>query len=244
MKKAGLLLCTAVMVFLGTSCVSAGREALIYDIQPIALVSVVSNWDINWRGEDPVNPALFGAPVRRALRADPDLAILSNAEELIITAERIFRDSMAVSGGLITLADREQVFNSRAYQEAQLNRRRMNRAYVMPEGYRLIDPRDRNFSQALAAETGIQRSMFVEFTFTKAMRSGFGKNGTCGAELDMRVLILNAEGRRLYSRTFTLGSRGTIGVSGGMYSRSGLMSLFESAIIDASFDFLYHLEGI
>ena len=244
MKKAGLFLFAAFMVLLGTGCATVGREALIYDVRPIALVSVVSNWDINWTGEDPVNPNLFGAPTRRALRADPDMAIKTNAEELIITAERLFRESMAVSGGLIELVDRETVFNSRAYQEAPLNRRRMNRAYVMPEGYRLIDPRDRSFSQAFAAETGIQRSMFVEFTFTKAMRSGFGKNGTCGASLDMNVLILDEEGRRLYSRTFSLRSRGTTSVSNGMYSRSGLMSLFESAISDASFEFLYHLEGI
>ena len=244
MKKTGLILLAAAIILLGASCVSPGREALLYEIKPIALVSVVSNWDINWTGEDPVNPNLVGAPTRRALRANPDMAILSNAEELITTAERLFRDTMAVSGGLITLADRETVFNSRAYQEAPLNRRRMVRAYVLPDGYRLIDPRDRNFPQALAAETGIQRSMFVEFNFTKTMRTGFGKNGTCGAELEMRVLILDSGGRRLYSRTFSIGSRDTISVSSGMYSRSGLMSLFESAINDAALEFLYHLEGI
>jgi len=244
MKKAGCILFAVAMVVLGTSCASLGREALIYDIQPIALVSVVSNWDINWKGEDPVNPNLFGSTTRRALRADPDMAILSNAEELINTAERLFRESMAASGGLIILADRETVFSSRAYQEASLNRRRMNREHILPDGYRLVDPRDRNFSQALAAETGIQRSMFLDFTFTKAMRSGFGKNGTGGAELEMRVIIQDAGGRTLYSRTFSMGSRGTVGVSNGMYSRSGLMSLFESVIVDASFEFLYHLEGI
>jgi len=243
MKKAGFVLFMVGLVFLGTSCATPGRELLVTDVRPIALVTVVSNQDINWQGEDAVNPNLVGSAVRRALRADPDLAIISNTEELITTAERLFRDSMAASGGLIILADRDTVFGSRAYQEAQLNRRRMNREYVLPAGYRLIDPRDRNFSPALAAETGIERTMFLDFNFTKILRSGFARTGNASAEVEMRVLILDAEGRTMYSRTFSLGSRGRMSVSNGMYSRSALMALFESAIVDASFEFLYHLEG-
>ena len=247
MKRAGFILFIAGIagfVLLGTSCASAGREALIYDVKPIALVTVVSNVDINWRTGERANPNLVGSATRRTLRADSDLAIISTAENLISTAERLFRDSMAASGGLIDLVDRETVFNSRAYQEAELNRRRMSREHALPAGYRLIDPRNRDFPQALAAETGIQRTMFLEFTFSKAMRSGFGRTGTGGADVDMRVVILNDEGRTLYSRTFSMGSRGTVSVSNGVYSESGLMSLFESVILDASFEFLYHLEGI
>ena len=248
MKRTGLRLFSVLfavgVLLLGTSCASAGRDALLYDIRPIALVMVVSNVDINWTTGEPANPNLVGASVRRELRANPDSAILSTAEELIGTAERLFRDSMAASGGLIILTDRDTVFNSRAYQEAELNRRRMARGHALPAGYRLIDPRNRDFPQALAAETGIQRTMFLEFTFNKVMRSGFGRTGTGAAELDMRVVILNDEGRTLYSRTFSMGSRDTLSVSNGVFSQSALMALFESAIIDASFEFLYHLEGI
>jgi len=243
MKRAGFVLFIAGLVFLGASCATPGRELLLTDVRPIALVSVVSNWDINWHGEDPVNPNLAGSTTRRALRADPDLAILSNAEELINTAETLIRDSMIASGGLIILADRDTVIHSRAYQNAQLNRRRMNREHVLPAGYRLIDPRDRDFPQALAAETGIQRSMFVDFTFTKQMRSGFARTGNASADVEMRVLILDENGRTMYSRAFSLGSRGRVSVSNGMYSRSALMALFETVIIDACFEFLYHLEG-
>ncbi|MCL2232480.1 MAG: hypothetical protein FWB99_05320 [Treponema sp.] len=247
MKKAGLFGFVSVLVgfvLLGTGCATPGRELLLTDVRPIALVSVVSNWDINWQGEDAVNPNLVPSAVRRSLRADPDMAILSNTEELINTAERLIRDSMAASGGLIILADRDTVLHSRAYQDAQLDRRRMNREHVLPAGYRLIDPRDRSFSPALAAETGIERSMFVDFTFTKLMRSGFSRTGNASAEVEMRVLILDVEGRTMYSRTFALGSRGRVSVANGMYSQSALMALFESAIVDACFEFLYHLEGL
>ncbi|MCL2373874.1 MAG: hypothetical protein FWC65_01355 [Treponema sp.] len=243
MKKIGFVLLAAALAYLGTSCVSPGRAELLSDTSPIALVSITSNWDINWKGEEAVNPNFIGAGTRRTLRADPDLTVVSNAEELIIAAERIFRETVGWSG-LIYIAEQETVFNSRAYQEAPINRRRTAQDIVMPSGYRLIDPRDRNFPQALAAETGILRSMFVDFTFTKIMRSGFSRTGNCGADLDMRVFIQDTGGRTIFNRTFSVVSRNTISVSGGIYSRSGLMALFEEAIADAAYEFLYHLEGL
>jgi hypothetical protein len=242
MKRVGFVLLVVGLVCLGTGCASVERVSPFSQNVPIALVSVVSNWDINWKGEEPVNPRLAGTMARRALRTDPDLTLVSNADELINTAERLFREAMARSP-LINLAEKETVFLSRAYREARLNRHQVNRGDVSPTGYRLVDFRARNFSPALAAETGIQRVMFVEFNFTKAMRSGFGKNGNGGAEVDMRVLIRDARGNTLYNRTFSLGSQSTIRVADGRYSRSGLIQLFESAIADACFEFLFHLEG-
>ena len=243
MKKAGFVLFIAVLILLGTGCATAGRDEFLSE--PIALVAVVSNWDINWKGEEAVNPNLFGAPTRRALRADPDLALKTNADELIVTAERIFRDTVtSMSGGLVMLADRDKVISSRAYQNAEIDSRRMNRQHSIPPDHRLIGPRNRNFPQDFANETGIHRVMFVDFTFTKEMRSGFGKTGQCGVNVEMRVQVLDNGGRRMYQRTFDVRGRGTIGVSGGLYSRSELLTLFESAISDAVFDFLDHLEDL
>ena len=241
MKRTGLVLLSIWLICLGTSCVTPGRAALLSQNDTIALVAVAANWDINWKDEEPINPGLVGAHARRALQADPDLTVISNSEELINTAEMLFRETMADSG-LINLADKETFLLSRAYQDARLNRHQVNNEYVSADGYRLVDFRDKNFSQALAAETGIQRSMFVEFNFTKTMRSGFGKNGDGGADVDMRVVVLDSGGRVLYRKVFSVRSISSIRVSGGRYSRSGLIQLFESAIADAAYEFLYHLE--
>jgi len=242
MKRATVVLLIAVLGCLGTSCLTAGKEILFSQRETIALVSVVSNWDIKWKGEEPTNPRLVATTTRRTLRSDPDLTLISNAEELINTAEELIRDTMADSGGLINLAEKETVLLSRAYQDARLNKYQINREDVSPAGYRLIDYRDKNFSPALAAETGIQRSMFVEFKFTKAMYNGVGKSGNAGADVEMKILILDAQGKTLYIKTFSIGSISTIKVSDGMYSQSGLISLFESVIGDACYEFLYHLE--
>ena len=242
MKRATVVLLIAVLGCLVTGCLTAGKELLLYEREPIALVSVTSNWDINWKGEEPTNPRLVASTTRRTLRSDPDLTLISNAEELINTAEILFRDTMAESGGLISLAEKEKVLLSRAYQEARLSKYQINREDVTPAGYRLVDFRDKSFPPAFAAETGIQRCMFLEFKFTKIIRSGFGKNGNAGADVEMKVLILDARGKTLYTKTFSMGSRDTISVSSGVYSQSGLLGLFDSVINDAAYEFLYHLE--
>ncbi|MCL2205510.1 MAG: hypothetical protein FWB82_03205 [Treponema sp.] len=235
-----------VFVFAGfaVSCATPARSAVLADGRPVALVSVVSNWDINWHGEAEVNPALIGAASRRALRDDPDLAIISNADVLINSAERILRQAAFASGGLITFSDREELLESNAYRQANLNRRRINSAHSIPDGFRLIDPRDRNFPQALAEEKGIYRSMFVDFTFTKAMRSGFGRNGSGGVNVAMRVQIVDDGGATLYNRTFNVISRDTLRVANGRYSSSELMALFDASILDAGHDFIEHFSDM
>jgi hypothetical protein len=242
MKKAMFILFIAALAGFLTGCASSGRAALLSERVPIALVSVVSNGDINWKGEDPINPDLINPAVRRTLRSDPELTILSRADELINTAERLFRETMATSP-VISLADKEIALSSSAYQQAQVRRFHVNRRMVTPEGYLFIDSRDRNFPAALARETGIQRSMFVEFNFSKSMATGFGKSGQCRADLEMTVIILCAQGRTLFRRTYDVWSRATIGVSGGVYTGADLLRLFEGVIIDACYDFLEHFES-
>ena len=238
MKKAGFILLAAVL--LCTGCVSQGRTALLAQRDPIALVSISANREINWKGEDSASSGLAGLFSRRALRADPDQTFVSDAEDLITVAERLIWETLAESE-LINLAERDTILLSQAYGEARLNRRQTQRGDLAPEGFRLIDSRDRTFPPALAEETGIQRSMFVEFNLDKVMRNGLGKSGTCGASVEMRVLILDALGKGVFDRTFTAGSLSTIRVLAGRYSQSGLMELFEEAIAGVLLEFLFYL---
>jgi len=242
MRKAGLIIIAAILFGFGTGCQSSGKAALRTQKDPIALVSVVSNWDIIWKGEDPINPDNAGPLVKRSLRADPDMALVSNADELITNAEVLIQDNIT-DAGIITLADKQTVLNSGAYRGAGINKYQINREMVKPGDYAFVDYRDKNFPPALAAETGIQRSMFVEFDFTKSMGTGAGKFGNCRANVDMSVRILDANGKTLYRTTISLQSRDTTKVSNGVYSQSGLMSLFDSAITDAVYEFLDQLEN-
>ena len=240
MKKTSFIFIVAGLILFSMGCVSSGK-AIIEPRDPIALVSVVSNRDINWNSEGPTDPNTFSLFGNRALRDDPDMVIVSSADELINTAETLFRNAINASP-IINLAEKETVLSSRSYREARTNEPARN-TLVKPADFRFVNYRDKNFPVALASETGIQRIMFVEFDFTKAMYSGFGKNGEVRAELDMNILILNSSRKTLYNKKFSSWSRSTIKVSGGVYSQTGLMELFEAAIKDACQNFLYQLEN-
>ena len=234
MRKASFVFITALLIISAAGCASSGK-AIIEQKDPIALVSVISNWDINWKGEGPTNPNAFSIFGNSALRSDPDMTLVSYADELINTAETLFRNAIDASP-LINLAEKEAVLASRAYREARANEPARNTmAKPTPDGtsgndYRFVNNRDKNFPAALAGETGIQRVMFVEFDFTKAMYGGFGKNGEGRADVEMNVTILNSNGKTLYNRKFSSLGGSTIKITGGVYSQTGMMELFEEAI--------------
>ncbi|MCL2834840.1 MAG: hypothetical protein FWD78_16845 [Treponema sp.] len=243
MRRAAYILFAASFIVFLAGCATSGKEMLRKEKDPIALVSVISNYDINWNGEDPTNPLTAGSSSKRALRAGPDMALISNTQGLVGEAEVLFRNAMANSD-MIDLADKETVLNSRAYQEARLNSVQMRTDLLTiqktkPEAYRFIDSGDKNFFTALAGETGIQRSMFLQFNFTKMMSSGLGKNGDYRAVVDMKVYILDSQGKTIFQKTYTdIRSIDTAKVSSGAYSESELMALFKSTIPDACQAFL------
>ena len=228
------------LFFFGAGCVSSGK-VILTERDPIALVSVVSNRDINWQGEEALKPGTAGPFTVRLLNSDPDLAYVSNAVELINSAERIIREQMAASD-LINLAEKEQVLFSRAYRDARMNKYQVRDDNVKPFGYEFVDFRDRNFPAALASETGVKRCLFVEFNFTQAMASGIRANGSFRANVEMKVTILDARGKTLYQKIHSMKSLSTAKISSRTYSESGLMELFDSAIMDTCQEFLDSLK--
>jgi len=239
LKNTRFIFVLITFLFLAAGCASQNRAVLIDDRGEIALVSMVSNMYVFWHGEDPIGPEVVGFLAPRALRTNPDIVVAAKTDELINTAEMMFRDALANSS-VINLAERERVFSSQAYRNARLQRRRIYDDMAMPEGFRFVDSRDRDFLSALAVETGIQRSMFVEFDFTKSMAGGFGQSGNLRANLTMRLLVLDAQGRTVFRNSYSLWSDSTINVSGGTYSQSAMIELFESALRDIYDDFLFH----
>jgi len=235
LKKASFIFIVAGIILSGMGCVSSGK-AIVGQRDPIALVSVVSNGDINWKGEGPTDPNTTSLFANRALREDPDMVVASSADGLINTAEGLIRG--AFDGSVISLAEKETVLQSLAYRNASLNNAQIRSKMVKPADYLFVNYRDKNFPVVLASETGIQRSMFVEFEFTKVMYSGFGKNGECRAVLDMTIRILDNTGKTLYHKTFSTWSKSTLRASGGLYSQTGLMELFEATITEMCQDFL------
>jgi hypothetical protein len=136
------------------------------------------------------------------------------------------------------MAPGETVLNARSYNEAKLNPFHLRKKMVKPEGYRLVHYKDKNFQAAFAAETGIEKTMYVTLTLTKSMATGVGKNGYCRADAAMAVMIKDSRGKTLWNKTYEVRSTDRTKVSGGAYSGDELLALFPGIITDACLDFL------
>jgi len=225
------------LILIASGCASSGQAIFLAEKEPIALVSVVSNAGINWRDEEPISNPDANVLFRLSLRKDPDLTLMSNAGELITTAESLIRNTLAFSPQMI-IAESGAVTGSNAYRNARQSRTFSADKMVSSAGLQPIFYRDKDFLSALANETGIRYCMFIEFNFTTAMVTGLGKIGKARACIDMLVTIVDTQGKALYSKSFYLGSDLTFSVSFGEYSHSELIDIFESTIQDICYKFM------
>ena len=228
-----------IVATLAASGCATGKGAFFSDA-PVALVSIVSNYDINWKDEDPVSPSAVNSAYRRARRTDEDWVIVSSADMIIDEIEEIIRNTLEESP-LVTLAPKDRALRSLSYNEARPNSVQEKNSMMTPEGYRLINNRDNNFYPALLAETGITRTLFITLDLTREMYSGVGKNGNCRAKVSMNVMLKDDRGKNLFHKTYDTYSRDTTRVTAGAYSQNEFLDLVLSAIEDACLDFLDNL---
>jgi hypothetical protein len=214
-------------------CVTMGKGKDITYYAPVAVVSVVSNYDINWFGEAPLVKNAAGDFIRNTLwrRNDEEKVDVSKADALINEADSILRTTLA-GAGIGEFVEKDQVIQARSYTNAKINSFQEKSGLITADGYRLVDYRDKSFPANMAEETGIQGYMFVTFNFTKSMTSGIGKNGTFRAQLEMAVTILNSGGKQIYTKTFNAYSHERISVSGGTYYHEELMDLFQEVFVN------------
>ncbi|MDR1374631.1 MAG: hypothetical protein LBJ24_06640 [Treponema sp.] len=234
------VLIMAFCLLMGCTTIQGGKDLASYS--PVSIVSVVSNYDINWDGEGPsLERSLAtntGAFVKRALRRD-DRATrvhISKADNLIDDADLILR-GIAADAGIAVFAAKDDVVSSQAYASARINPRQDNEDTVAAEGYRFVYFRDKDFPGNLARETGAGSLMFVTFSFTKLAASGVARNGTMRAKVDMNVRIVSAGGKTIFNRSFNLASSEKIPVTGGYYEEPDLMQLFQSTVNDVCYEF-------
>ena len=228
------------ITLIALGCATTGKGA-IFSGTPIALVSVVSNYDINWKGEEPTSSSVVSDAIRRIMRANEDWVIVTKADIIIDEAEEIIRSSLEKSPQ-VTLAPKEDVFNARSYNEARLNTNQANGQMVKPAGYRMVFHRDKNFFPNFAKETGIDKTLFITLDLTKEMSSGIGKNGSYRGRATMTVLLKDMRGKDLFNKIYEVPSRDNAKVTSGAYSQEELLELLRSAINDACLDFLDDLK--
>ncbi|MDR1900682.1 MAG: hypothetical protein LBQ88_00165 [Treponema sp.] len=238
MKRLGFFVGFGGVLLILSGCYTLDKTRDFSPYNPVGIVSVVSNYDINWIGEAPTVSSSVGDFLRKTVSGNIDetMVDISKADTLINDAELLIRENIAGSG-LAVFMDKDTVLNAAAYLEAPESRRRDNET-AKAAGYRFIDYRNRKAAARIAEETGTQALMFVNFTFTKEMVSGISKNGNFRANVLMNVTITDRTGKMIYYKNFNTYSRKKIHVSWGSYSHDELMDIFKSAIAEACYFFL------
>ena len=240
MRKTLFSLLAVTVLLTAIGCASTGKRTLFSET-PVALVSIASNYDINWKGEKPTTESIAGSAIRRLLRTDESLAIVTKADVIIDDAEEIIRSTLDNSPNF-SLAPKDSFLRSRSYIDARLNPYQENDKMIAPTGYRLVYHREKNFYPAFARETGIERTLFITLDLTKEMSFGAGKNGRCRGKVDMAVLLKDSRGKTLFNKIYQASSLGETQVRTGAYSQEELLDLLRSAIGDACLDFLDDLK--
>ncbi|AEF81579.1 putative lipoprotein [Leadbettera azotonutricia ZAS-9] len=242
-KKFSLLKTVSLFAFMliTAGCASAGRELIVSENSPIALALITANYDINWKDEEKTVASGTGKTLRRMMRVDPDWTVITKSEGIIDEIEQTIYNTLNGSP-LISLAPKEDVLNSQAYNEAKTTPIRESREMVKPSGYRFVVSRDKDFRAKFANETGIQKTFYIALKLTKAMASGFGKNGKGLANVAMTMTIKDIQGKNLWNKTYEIRSLDRFKVTSGAYSEEELLALFPPMIKDICLDFLEDLE--
>jgi hypothetical protein len=209
-----------------------GRDITHY--APTGIVSVASNYDINWFGEQPLVQNSVSDFIRNTLwrRNDQEMVIVSKADVLVNDADSLLRTALA-GAGFGEFAEKDRILQAQSYSNGKINPIQEKNGMIPAEGYRLVYYRDKAFIANMAGETGIQSGMFVAFNFTKNMASGIGKQGTFRVQIDMEVIMVNREGKMIYSKTFNITGHDRIPVSGGAYYHEDLMDSFQDILAEA-----------
>ena len=218
-----------------TGCATNAKE--IFGGSPIAMVSLLSNNDINWKDEAPVNTGFASRSQRRAIQGDPDQNVVTYADTFIDEIEETIRGTLEMSPH-ISFAPRASVLSARSYGAARINPVLEAEGMAKPEGYRYVNYRDKNFLTDFASETGSDKIMFITLDLTKIMAAGFGKNGNCRASITMSVILKDGRGKTLFNKDYYANSNAVTDVSNGVYSQAELRQLVSSAIVDACYNLM------
>ena len=239
--KCSLVLLTVVCMLIASACATTRKGALFSD-RPIAIVSVVSNYDVNWKGEEPITTTYaVGNAIRRTRKVDEDWVTFTRADNIIDEAEEIIRSSLGKFSN-VTLAPKDEILRSRSYNEARLNPVQEKEKMIHPTDYRMVYYGDKNLYPALARETGIEKFLFVTLNLTKEMSSGLGKNGRFRAKVSMSVMLKDIRGKTLFYNTYESASYDEVKVTSGAYSENDLLELLRFTISDVCRVFLKDLK--
>lgn len=236
MKK--VILSFTAVCFILTGCASTITNP--DTVNPIGIVSIMSNSQIGWYGEEKEEASLLGSILNNVVNEKQDeglSTLLSRADILIGEAEGILRNTLADSGK-VSVLDKNTVLDSDAYKLAEMSTLFSISDFIYPEGYSPVDYKDKNLAKNLYKELGATSSLYVDFTFNKKVIFGVEQNGKLGAFVAMSVKIVNSKGKVIFQKSYRAQSEDSTAVVGGIYDPQKLLDLFPETVQEVCDSFI------
>ncbi len=230
MKKLMLIFIVSLLTLIG--CSSTGSIKDVESINPVGVVSVISNGEITWYGEETENPGLLGKFLAKKINEakDDDVStLLSRADTLVNDADRYLMAALSKVDTISTV-DKEVILGSKSYTNAEEDNMLVKTELILADGYKFVNYRDKDLASDLNEEIGIRGDIYIQFDFKKIVMSGVAKNGKVGVFVGLSAIIVNQDGKTVLIKSFTGKSESTIPVVAGIYDPRELMDLFPSVI--------------
>lgn len=221
MKKIILFLIPCIAL---VGCASSGNVKGLSTFSPFGVVSVSSNSEVTWFGEEKKSSGMLGDTLR--------IAVKSQNNGLVTKADEILATTLNKASG-IRVIDKKTILNSKTYVSSKENMMAKLSDLVQPAGYKFINQKDAAFVAKMAEETGVTGNIYVTFNFTKRIVTGIAKNGSMGAYVTMNVIIMNASGKPVLQKSYYGASDQNIMLIAGVYDPMALLNLFPTAITAA-----------
>jgi hypothetical protein len=244
-RRIAALAVSALALFAFSGCVSLSNPGVIRLMSKVALVSVTSNSDVEWAGDDEksggLGKGLLNIASNKSKGADEKVAaVLSRADVLVDDAESVLYKGLS-SAPSIQLVSKQALFKSVAYSTAR-EIAGASMTMLKPEGYLFVASPVKELSAGLDSELGAKGSLFATFEFSKAMKTGIGKSGVMVARATLRVSAVDAKGKMVFSKFYSASSDDTIPVVVGVYDPFKLNDLMKDAVKEVCASFIADLK--
>jgi hypothetical protein len=247
MKSKGFaaLAACALAFFALSGCVSLSNAGVIRLMSKVALVSVTSNADVEWAGDDEksggLGKGLLNIASNKSKATDEKVAaVLSRADVLVDEAESVLYKGLA-NAPSIQFIPKHVLFKSAAYSNAR-EIVGANMTMLKPEGYRFIPAGAKELPAALETELGAKGTLYAALDFSKAMKTGLGRSGVMVARVSMTVSCIDPKGKTVFWKNYRAASDDTIPVVVGVYDPFKLNDLMKEAIKKACSSFIADLK--
>lgn len=234
-----ILLVTTFISLLLTGCASTASLKNVDELSPMSIVSVTSNSEIIWYGEKQKKSGLLDSILKKAAddSEEDDLAILLSRTKPLLESAEIELVEALNNIDSVSVIDKEVVLNSNAYLNGNIDKNMEKLQRISPEGYKFVNGKDKKFLKNMNKEIGSSSNLFIDFTFSKKMVTGIGKNGTLGACVEIFVKIVDPKGKVIFNKIYTGRSDDTTAIALGVYNPQSLVDLYPSAL-DNALDYL------